>query len=82
MKLRMLKLAAGPEGVLLEGRIYDLPQGRAEGLIAAGAGEALADPPVRAKAVQAEAPETAALKPAGEKAVRKPARPRGPGDED
>ena len=68
MLIRMRQLAAGPDGVLYQGREYDLADERAVPLIAAGAAV-----PVRSPAI-----ERAVVEPDGELAVLSPpARKRG-----
>ena len=69
MKIRMKVTSAGPDGVLNEGKVYDVDDARAKGLVAGGyATEEAAAPPVEAPAPEAtaeveeatvEAPETA-----------------------
>ncbi len=56
MKIKMLTLMAGPDGVRQPGRVYDLPPAEAAALIEAGAAEKVEAKPV------ASAPRTASRK--------------------
>lgn len=67
MKIRMLTLSAGPEGVRAPGQVYDVPADEGQRLIAAGAALAVDGP--REVASRAGSPEHATL-PAGLKALR------------
>ena len=71
MKIRMLKTAAGPAGVMSAGSEHDVELEFGQALVMADAAEWLETPPKAAPVV-----EQAAAKPAAEKAQRKPTRRR------
>lgn len=58
MKVRMTKTAAGPDGIKLAGKVYDVPAGEAKELVAAQAA-VFVDKPV----FHNKAPETASIEP-------------------
>ena len=64
MKIRLITLMAGPEGVFPPGSVIDPPREEAEALISAGYAERLEHPP-----------ETASIEP-GIRAVKPAPRPR------
>jgi len=68
MRVRMLTLAAGPEGTLRDGQVYDLADDQAQDLLAGGYAEPVEGGP---EAAAIEAPENTAQSTA---AKRRPAR--------
>lgn len=60
MKIRMIKTAAGPDGVKLAGKIYDVSMQEAQALVAADAAVFLEKPPLETASIM---PEEAAVMP-------------------
>lgn len=54
MKVRMIKTAAGPDGVWMTGGIYDLPDALAKQFIGANAAISLEPVPIETEAVEAQ----------------------------
>lgn len=72
MKIKMLKTAAGPDGVLAAGKDYDVELELGQQLVMADAAEWLEKPPAPKKA--APKVEAAAAEPVAETAEAKPRR--------
>ena len=62
MKVRMVKTAAGPDGVWMAGRIYDLPNALAKQFIEANAAISLEPAKIETEAVE---PQERAVMPRG-----------------
>lgn len=54
MKVRMIKTAAGPDGIWMASRIYDLPDALAKQFIEANAAVSLEPVPIETEAVEAQ----------------------------
>jgi hypothetical protein len=61
MKVRMTKTAAGPDGIKLAGKVYDVPSGEAKALVAAQAAVFVEKPVFHDEAPVG--PETASIEP-------------------
>ena len=59
MKIKMLKVAAGPAGTFAIGQVHDLPPHQAMAFIKAGAAERVVDPPKKIKPPAPSRSETA-----------------------
>lgn len=79
MKVRMTKTAAGPGGVLMSGKVYDIPEQEAKSLVAAKAAIFLKKPMAMEPAQEEEQgqakEETASIEPE-EKAVKPKGEPK------
>lgn len=73
MRIRMTKTAAGPDGVKMAGKVYDVPVQEARSLGAAGAAIFLEKPPWPAEPVT----ETASIQPEEAAVMPKPQPKRG-----
>lgn len=80
MKIRMKATSAGPDGVLNEGKVYDVDDAKAQGLVSGGYAVEVAVAPPAPEEVADEAdtpeaePETAVAPPAPEEATAAPQR--------
>lgn len=65
MRIRMTKTAAGPDGVKMAGKVYDVPVREAQTLVAAGAAVYLEKPPQPEPVMETASiqPEEAAVRP-------------------
>jgi len=73
MRIRMTKTAAGPDGVKMAGKVYDVPVQEARALVAADAAVFLEKPPQPAEPVM----ETASIQPEEAAVMPKPQPKRG-----
>lgn len=62
MRIRMIKTAAGPDGIWMTGKIYDLPDALAKQYIGAGAAISLEPVAIETEAVE---PQEKAILPRG-----------------